>query len=152
VVQRSRHLLEPINKFLLISRFRGKESSTDVVMTGMKLGPSLGNTLIDNWKDRFDQSDELRGLIEGRSSNGISRIRRSRANKRGLCGCRLHALLCCTWRAGARVVGGRGVCGSTPIFPQGMALPPEKCNKLTRPSHARIIFHVESLSSEEKRM
>jgi hypothetical protein len=30
-------------------------------MTGMKLGPSLGNTLMENWKDRFGQSDELRG-------------------------------------------------------------------------------------------
>jgi hypothetical protein len=50
------------------------------------------------------------------------------------------------------VVVARGVCGYTPIFPQGLAVRPEKRDKLTRLSLARITFCVMSLSLEDKRL
>jgi hypothetical protein len=42
--------------------------------------------------------------------------------------------------------------GFTPIFPQGMALCPKECDKLTRPSLTIVLFCVKSLSSDEKRL
>jgi hypothetical protein len=63
--------------------------------------------------------------------------------------------LCCLSSAGARLVeavSGRGVCGCTPIFPAGMTLRPEECNKLARPSFACIVSCVESLVAEKLRL
>jgi hypothetical protein len=56
--------------------------------------------------------------------------------------CLFLSALCRTSSARARlggVVVDRGVCGGTPIFPQGMALRPEECTKLTGPSVAITI-------------
>jgi hypothetical protein len=55
----------------------------------------------------------------------------------------------------ARLVGAlvvRGVCGCTPIFPKGMAVCPEECDKFTRPSLAIRLLYVKSSSSEENRL
>jgi hypothetical protein len=63
-----------------------------------------------------------------------------------------HVVLCCLSSAGARLVeavSGRGVGACTSIFPEGMVLRPEECNKLARPSVACIVAGVESLVAEK---
>jgi hypothetical protein len=45
-----------------------------------------------------------------------------------------------------------GMCSCTPIFSLGIALRPEECDELTRPSFASIVSCVKSLSLEEKRL
>jgi hypothetical protein len=58
------------------------------------------------------------------------------------CVCHGRDVLCCLTSVGARLdetVRGGGVCGYTPIFPEGVALCLEECNKLARPSFACIV-------------
>jgi hypothetical protein len=55
------------------------------------------------------------------------------------CVCHGHKVLFFLSSAGTRLVEAesvRGVCGCAPILAKGMALRPEECNKLSRPSFA----------------
>jgi hypothetical protein len=79
-------------------------------------------------------------LARRRSSSGIWKMRRSMATMSGLLAyAMVVTFFCCLTIVGARLdetVRGGGVCGCTPIFPEGVALCPEECNKLARPSFA----------------
>jgi hypothetical protein len=68
--------------------------------------------------------------------DSVWKMRRSMASMSGLLG---RDVLCCLTITGARLyktVRVGGVCGCTPIFPEGVGLRPDECNKLARPSFA----------------
>jgi hypothetical protein len=57
-------------------------------------------------------------------------------HERSVCVCRFHTLLCRLSGASARVVWAafsRCVCNCAPVFPEGVAVPPEELNKFFRP-------------------
>jgi hypothetical protein len=72
--------------------YRVREISTDVVMTSMKLGPSLANALMNKWKHRLGPSGRIREhflqwdientAVEGQHKGAL-----------WICVCHFHALL-----------------------------------------------------------
>jgi hypothetical protein len=125
-------------------------------MTGTMLCPRPADAVMDDWKHCLGLSDEISGSrLKPFLRWSIEDAPVGSQHEETVCVCHFHAVLCCLPGASARLVeigSGRGVCGYTPIFPSGMALRPEECYKLARPSFACIISCAKSLRSEEKRL
>jgi hypothetical protein len=100
----------------------------------------LANAEADGWEHFFVPSFEIRcSCVEAFLQWDVEDAPVYGKHEWATCACHGRDVLCCLTITGARLdetVRVGGVCGCTPIFPEGVALCPEECNKLARPSFA----------------